>query len=125
MGGVIGDAVAWLSALLFPSTGVVGWLLRRRRSGAIAMRLRPHFILGYAVLALAVAHVAFAMNRMGVLSATNAWIATFALLGLGLQTFIGLSLQAPGAYRLTLRRWHLATMATVAVLITGHVLLTR
>jgi Ni,Fe-hydrogenase I cytochrome b subunit len=119
-----GDAAAWIATALFPSTAAAGLVLRRFVTGAFAMRLRPHFVMGYAVFGLALAHTAFAMGAMRTLSATDLWLATLALAGLALQAFLGASLQAPGAYRTVLRRWHLATTWSVALFIAGHVMLT-
>jgi uncharacterized membrane protein YadS len=120
-----GDVAAWGASALFPVTGIAGWILRRFLSGAYVRRLRPHFVLGYAVLSLAALHAAIAMGNMRVMSSTDAWLALMALVGLALQTFLGLNLQAPGIYRPTLRRWHLATMWSVGLLVAGHILLTR
>ena len=118
------DAAAWAATALFPSAAAVGFVLRRFVSGAFAVRLRPHFVLGYAVFGLALAHAGFAMGAMHALSLTDLWLAILALSGLGLQALLGASLQAPGAYRTVLRRWHLATTWSVALFIAGHVILT-
>jgi hypothetical protein len=119
-----GDGAAWAAAALFPLTAVAGWILRRFFAGTIVARMRPHFVLGYAVLALGTLHGMFAMGGAHAMSRMDLWIAVLALFGLGLQVFVGLSLQAPGIYRSTLRRWHVVTTWTVAVLIAGHVALT-
>ena len=119
-----GDAAAWIATALFPSTAAAGFVLRRFVSGRFAVRLRPHFVLGYAVFVLALAHTALAMGAMHMLSATDLWLATLALAGLALQAFLGASLQAPGVYRTVLRRLHLATTWSVALFIAAHVLLT-
>ena len=115
---------AWAATALFPSTALAGWILRRFVSGAFVVRLRPHFVFGYAVFGSALIHSALAMGRMGSLSAADSWFAFFAIVGLGLQVFVGASLQAPGAYRAALRRWHLALTCAVALSIGGHVALT-
>lgn len=119
-----GDAAAWLAAGLIPVTAFAGWILRRVLSGAITLRLRPHFVLGYAVLALAGLHGMLAMGAMRVLSSLDAWIALLAFAGLALQTFVGASLQAPGVYRGPLRRWHIVTALSVGALVAAHVVLT-
>jgi hypothetical protein len=119
-----GDAAAWIATGLFPSTAAAGFVLRRFVAGAFAIRLRPHYALGYAVFGLALAHTAFAVRAMHTLSATDLWLATLALAGLALQAFLGASLQAPGTYRIVLRRWHLATTWSVALFIAAHVMLT-
>jgi hypothetical protein len=120
----IGDAAAWVATALFPSTAAAGVVLRRFVGGAFSVRLRPHFILGYAVFGAALAHTMLAMGAMHTLSAVDIWLATLALAGLALQAFLGASLQAPGMYRVALRRWHLATTWSVALFIAGHVMLT-
>lgn len=119
-----GDAAAWIATALFPSTGAAGFVLRRFGTGAFARRLRAHFVLGYAVFGLALAHTALASAGMHTLSVTDLWLASLALAGLALQVFLGASLQAPGTYRVILRRCHLATTWGVALLIAGHVMLT-
>lgn len=120
----LGDAIAWLATGLYPATAAAGVVFRRLFSGALARRLRPHFILGYVVLGLGLVHAGFAMPAMGSLNATSAWLATTAIAGLGVQTFLGMSLQAPGVYRTPLRRWHLVTMCAAGAAIAGHVALT-
>jgi|SRR5580700_295053 hypothetical protein len=119
-----GDAAAWLAAGLVVLTALAGWILRRFLSGAIAVRLRPHFVLGYAALALAAFHGMLAMGAMRVLGSGGGWLAFLAFGGLALQTYLGASLQAPGIYRGVLRRWHLVTALGVAILIAGHIALT-
>jgi Ni,Fe-hydrogenase I cytochrome b subunit len=119
-----GDSAAWLAVGLFPLTGFAGWFLRRFLSGAFVTRLRPHYLLGYAVLGLGAFHGMLAMGKIETLSGPNVWLASVAMVGLALQAFVGLSLQAPGIYRAVLRRWHFAIMWSAAIFITGHVLLT-
>lgn len=119
----MGDAAGWLATVLFPSTAAAGVLLRRFVGGAFTIRLRPHFALGYAVFGAALLHTMLAMRTMRALSTVDIWLATIALAGLAVQAFLGASLQAPGAYRTVLRRCHLATTWSVALLIAGHVML--
>lgn len=78
--------------------------------------------LGYAVLVLASVHMWLSTSGMAGANANGIWFASFALLGLGVQAFIGASLQAPGAYRGPLRRWHLYIFVIVLGLSFGHVL---
>lgn len=120
----VGDVAAWAAVALFPLTFAAGWILRRYIAGAFAIRLRPHFVLGYAVLALGTVHGMLAIGGIRTIGQTDLWIALLAFAGLSLQTFLGASLQAPGVYRPLLRRWHFLTAGAVAILIAGHVLLT-
>jgi hypothetical protein len=60
---------------------------------------------------------------MGGANATGMWFALFAFAGVGLQAFLGTNLQSPGAYRPTLRGWHVLTFWSVLALIALHVLL--
>jgi Ni,Fe-hydrogenase I cytochrome b subunit len=119
-----GDATAWLATALFPLTAVIAFVLRRFARGAFAVRLRPHFVFGYAVFGFALVHTLFALGAMHTLSAIDLWLATFALSGLAIQAFLGASLQAPGVYRAALRRWHLLATWSVALFIAAHVMLT-
>jgi Ni,Fe-hydrogenase I cytochrome b subunit len=119
-----GVSAAWLATALIPSTAVAGFVLRRFVTGAFGVRLRPHFVLGYLTFAFAALHGAIAMADSSLLGAVNLWLAWLAFAGLALQTFVGLSLQAPGSYRLTLRRWHVTATWTLAALVAGHILLT-
>jgi hypothetical protein len=118
------DLAAWLSTSLYPLTAVAGVVLRRFVSGGFIARLRPHFYLGYAVLGTAAMHTAFAAGNANAIGSSDLTIAVFALLGLGFQTFVGLSLQAPGAYRPVLRGFHLIATWSVGILILAHVVLT-
>jgi hypothetical protein len=85
--------------------------------------MRPHYVLGYAALAIAAIHVGLVTGRMGAANPAGIWLATFAFAGLGLQTFVGTSLQSPGAHRVSLRRWHIVLFLTIVLLIAGHVAL--
>lgn len=115
--------VAWTAVFAVPLNAAAGWLLRRWRGGRFVIRMRPHYALGYAALAIAAIHVALVAGRMGAANPAGIWLATFAFAGLGLQTFVGTSLQSPGAYRAPLRRWHIVLFLTILLLIAGHVAL--
>lgn len=117
------DLGAWFATALYPATGVAGCVFRRFVSGPFVARLRPHYYLGYVVLALGIGHTLLSLGNVPSIGSLDTWIAIWALVGLGLQTFIGLSLQAPGGYRQPLRRWHLIATFAVFVLILGHVVL--
>lgn len=115
--------VAWTAAFAVPLNAAAGWLLRRWGRGRFVIRMRPHYVLGYAALAIAAIHVALVAGQMGAANPAGIWLATFAFAGLGLQTFAGANLQSPGAYRTPLRRWHIVLFLTILVLIAAHVAL--
>jgi hypothetical protein len=115
--------VAWSAVLAVPLNAAAGWLLRRRGRGSFVVRMRPHYVLGYAALVLAALHIALVGKSMGAANAAGIWLATFAMGGLALQAFVGTNLQSPGAYRTLLRRWHLVLFFAIALLILGHVVL--
>ena len=117
------DLVAWGAVGAFPLTAAAGWILRRWARGRFIIRMRPHFVLGYATLAIAATHVVLVMGHMASANATGIWFATLAFAVLGVQTFLGTNLQSPGAYRVPLRRWHVILFWTITLLIAGHVLL--
>ncbi|MEO9169698.1 MAG: hypothetical protein ABI282_11325 [Candidatus Baltobacteraceae bacterium] len=119
----VSTITAWAALALVPITALLGLLLRRLRAGTFIRRMRPHFVLGYAALVLALVHVGASMGAMGGANGTGIWLALIALLGLGLQAFTGTNLQSPGSYRTLLRRWHVVLFAAVLVFALGHILL--
>jgi hypothetical protein len=117
----LGPAAGWIALLLIPLTAAAGWALRRFVKGRFALRMRPHAIAGYVVLAFTIVHLSMSMGGMGGASATGIWLATFALFVLVAQALIGANLQSPGGYRIELHRWHLIAFVTVLLLAVGHV----
>jgi len=112
----------WLAIALVALAAIVAVILRRlRHTPSLVRRMRPHYILGYAALALAALHAYFAMGSMHGADSGGIWAATGAIFALGAQTFVGASLQDPGAYRRSLRAWHLGILATLALLLVWHV----
>ena len=125
MTAALGPTAGWLALGAIPLAAAAGWILRRLVRGPLRVRMRPHYVIGYAVLALAIVHVSFSMHAMAGADATGIWLATLALLGLLWQALVGSNLQSPGGYRTLLRRWHLGTFGAVMLLAAGHVLLNR
>lgn len=123
MVSALGSSVAgWLAIALVIAAAIVAVTLRRlRNTPSLVLRMRPHYVLGYAALVLAVLHVYFAMGSMRGADSGGVWAATAALFALGAQTFVGASLQDPGAYRRRLRAWHIGILATLAVLLVWHI----
>jgi hypothetical protein len=121
----LGPTSGWLALAAIPLAAAAGWILRRFARGRFSLRMRPHYVVGYAALALAIVHLSFSMRAMAGADSTGIWLAALALLGLIWQALVGSNLQSPGGYRGALRRWHLATFAAVFLLVAGHALLNR
>ncbi len=117
----LSDLVAWSAVAAVPLGAGTGWVLRRWGPGRFVSRMRPHYVLGYTALAIAALHVTLVIGSMQAANAEGLWFATFAFGALGVQTFLGASLQSPGVYRAPLRRWHMLLFWTIGVLILGHI----
>jgi len=116
------DVAAWMTVLLIACAAIAGFILRRFVRGPFVRRLRPHFMLGYAALIFGLIHVTLSMNDTRGTNGLGILFAGIATAGLTLQTLVGSNLQSPGAYRLTLRRWHLALLFAVIAFVVGHIL---
>jgi hypothetical protein len=117
----VSAAGGWAAIAAIPLAAALGAVLRRATFARLALRMRPHYVLGYGALAAAVAHVVTAGRSMASADATGIWVGTIALLVLILQAFVGASLQAPGAYRTMLRRWHAVAFWSALVFALAHV----
>lgn len=116
--------LGWTALALVPLTGLAGWILRHLRArGTLAVRMRPHFWLGYGALLLAAIHMWMSAGSMRGANANGLWLGTFGLLAMGVQAFIGTNLQSPGSFRTVLRRWHYWTFAAILVLAAAHIVL--
>jgi hypothetical protein len=114
----------WLAIVAIAAALTVGvWLRRFKDAPPLVRRMRPHYVFGYCALAFAAVHTFLAMGAVAQAGMTGITFATAALCALAFQTFIGASLQDPGGYRKTLRAWHLATIAALAVTLAVHVTL--
>lgn len=125
MTAALGPVTGWMALAAIPLAALAGWILRRFARGRFGTRMRPHYVVGYAALALAVLHLSFSMGAMAGADSTGIWLATIALFGLGWQALVGSNLQSPGGYRAVLRRWHLGTFAAVVLFAIGHAMLNR
>src|ERR1700722_4843789 len=86
-------------------------------------KMWPHYWLGYALLALVLAHSSFAMGpAMGATDATGIWAATLALCLLFLQVAIGLTLKSGSGDQRSIRRWHFYCMIGFIGLVLIHLL---
>ncbi len=117
------DIAAWFALALIPLTAAIAWALRRWGSGAFALRMRPHYFLGYLALFGALYHTMAAMTSTSGANANGLWFAGLATLGLGMQAFLGTNLQSPGVYRRPLRRWHTTLFWLTAAFALAHIVL--
>jgi hypothetical protein len=125
MSAALSASSGWLALALIPIVAGAGWILRRFVGGSFRLRMRPHYILGYATFGFALVHLSLSMRATAGADPNGLWLATLALLGLGWQALIGSNLQSPGDYRPLLRRWHLVTFVAVMIFAAGHVMLNR
>jgi hypothetical protein len=94
-----------------------------QRAPSLRARMWPHYWLGYALLALVLAHTSFVMGpAMGRSDATGVWAATLALCLLFLQVGIGLILKSGSGNRRPIRRWHFWSMIGFIGLVLIHLL---
>ena len=133
------SASGWLALVLTLATTVLPYLLQPTAlnralglgfpSGPLALRMRPHVIIGALILALGLIHASAAMALpSGVLvrlDQTGLMLATAALGLIVLQAVFGVQLlqRRLGAQRAPLRRWHLWSMAALLAATLAHVAL--
>lgn len=125
MSSALAAGSGWLAFALIPLGACAGLITRRFLKGSFRLRMRPHYLLGYAALAAALLHLSVEMRGIDGSNAVGLRLAALALLGLALQALIGSNLQSPGDYRRLLRRWHLVAFAAVTLLSLGHIVLNR
>ena len=125
MSAEIGTLSGWFALASIPLAAASGWITRRFIKGRLRLRMRPHYVLGYAALCFAIVHLSLSTGATSGADTTGVWLATLALLGLGWQALVGSNLQSPGDYRGALRRWHLVTFVAVSFFAVGHVMLNR
>lgn len=114
--------LAWVALLLVPAAATVAYALRNS-PGPIIMRLRPHFVLGFAALGFTLAHVWIASPTMRRADLPGIWLATIAWVVMFVQIGLGVRLRSGGQRTLAWRRVHTAIFWSLLVLISGHVLL--
>ena len=121
----------WVLVLLLPLTIALPFLLRSSKTGIsdqrpLVQRLRSHYWLGYAIVALAVIHAWIATGTGLALRAntTGVYLATGALFLVFAQVFLGLLLREPSLRRRTvMRRRHFWVMVGIVTLTLGHIAL--
>jgi len=119
-------ALGWLALLLFGANLWLPYLLGRAPARLKCMR--PHYWIGYSLPGLALLHAWIPMSRgnMNGMNMTGLWLATIALLLLGMQVVLGLLLRnSVAGVRSTLQTGHFWTMAAAALLIVTHIALNR
>jgi hypothetical protein len=91
------------------------------RLPSLRIKLWPHYWLGYALVALVLAHTSFVMGpAMGRSDATGIWAATLALCLLFLQVGLGLILKDGTSNQRQLRRLHFWSMIGFIALVAMH-----
>lgn len=109
----------YLAIFLIAVTIALPYYMRRR-----GIPLRPHYLIGYAILVLAWTHSLTAMygKTMSATSLTGINAAMLALMLITVQVGLGQALAARGA-RGKLTRFHFAVMLGIVVLLAAHLLL--
>jgi hypothetical protein len=125
MNAALAVGAGWMALGLIPLGACAGLITRRFLKGSLRVRMRPHYILGYAALIAALLHLSLEMGGINGADSNGLRLAALALLGLGMQALIGSNLQSPGDYRKLLRGWHLVTFAVVMLFALGHIVLNR
>lgn len=99
---------------------------RRARAPDLLRRLRPHYVLGYAAIALGLAHSVLAITRRPLPPAAEAglWLGSLAALLLVAQLLLGRGLREPALPgRARARRAHVWLMAAILALVALHAVL--
>jgi hypothetical protein len=109
----------YLAIFLIAVTIALPYYMRRR-----GIPLRPHYLIGYAILVLAWTHSLTAMygNTMSRTSLMGINAAMVALMLITIQVGLGQALAARGA-RGKLTRFHFGVMLGIVVLLAAHLLL--
>lgn len=114
------SASGYLASVLIVVTIALPYYLRRR-----GIRLRPHYLIGYAIVVLAWTHSFAAMNgpTMSRASLVGINAAMVALMLITIQVGLGQVMAASGAGRAKLMRFHFGLMVGIVVLVGVHLLL--
>jgi hypothetical protein len=114
----------WLAVFAVGVETALPYIIRNTLRPGLRLRVRmwPHFWLGYALVALILAHTSFVMGpAMARSDATGIWAATLALGVLFLQVGLGLVLKGGASNTLQLRRWHFWSMIILVALLLIHI----
>ncbi|MGH9513492.1 MAG: hypothetical protein ACRD2U_15280 [Terriglobales bacterium] len=124
------SVTGWTAVIALGFTTALPYLLRstsnstgRRDSRSFRKRMQPHFVIGYAITGLSLAHAWASMSRAGALRENMFGLlaGTMCLLLVILQVLIGLSLQNPETPgRWALRRTHFWVMVACAGTLLFH-----
>ncbi|MGA7356565.1 MAG: hypothetical protein WA431_16575 [Candidatus Cybelea sp.] len=114
------SASGYLAAFLIAVTVALPYYMRRR-----GIPLRPHYLIGYAILVLAWTHSVAAMyaKTMSRTSLMGINAAMVALMLITVQVGIGQALAASRGARGKLTRFHFGVMLGIVVLVAVHLLL--
>lgn len=119
-----GAISGWVALACIPVAALAGLFFRRLRDAPrMVVRMRPHFVIGYAALIAGLVHASFAMGSASGALGAGIRFAVLALIVIAVQAFIGASLQDPGRFRRPLRGMHIALFALGLVLAFAHAML--
>ncbi len=131
---LVSSVTGWIAVILAAFEIVLPYWLRRvspiqdratpgSHPSTYLGRMRPHYWLGYLLIALSLAHASAVMRTpLGRANAKGIWAATGALALLLLQFWLGLYLQtAVGRSRQLVKRCHFWGMVSIAGLLILHI----
>ena len=125
----ITSATGWFMMVLLVAIIAYPFLLRAGFLGSIQpflSRMRLHYWMGYTLGIALLIHLWFSMSGGAALivNALGLYLATVAMILVGIQVWLGRSLSWPKlAQRRQVRRWHFWLMVSLVAFILAHVVL--
>lgn len=129
----LASASGWVIVVLAAATISLPYLLRgdflkveEGQPPPYLIKLKPHYWIGYGILAFSFAHawVAMSVGLTRMVDLAGIYLASGALAMLSIQFILGLRLRKPHQRnREKLRRWHFWTMLGVLILGLTHIVL--
>ena len=126
---IITSATGWLMMVLLIALIAYPFLLRAGFLGPVQpflVRMRLHYWMGYILGGAVLVHLWFSMSSGAalVVNAVGLYLATIAMILIGVQLWFGRNLSRPRfAQRGQIRRWHFWVMVGLVVFLLAHVVL--
>lgn len=127
------SASGWVIVVLVAASISLPYLLRgdflqleEGRPPPYLIKLKPHYLIGYGILAISFVHAWVAMSNglTRIFNLAGLYLASGGLALLSIQFIMGLQLRDPRQRnRVKLRRWHFWTMLAVLFLGLAHIML--